>query len=198
MSCKSLLKAITAAASLCAVLLFIVFPVAAEFMYTPITVEIPVSLERAGIANEDDYEIVIEPDTKGSPMPDQESITFLSGTRVFTFELDEPGTYEYRIYERAGSSSKIVYDSTLYTVTLFVTQDENGILESKVILSNGSLFKPSAVCFVNKASGSGSGSSVVATGEDVSTFVTLAIVAFAISGSILAIVLVRRKEDTYE
>ena len=118
MSCKSLLKAITAAASLCAVLLFIVFPVAAEFMYTPLKVEIPVSLERAGIANEKDYEIVIEPDTKGSPMPDQDSITFLSGTRTFSIEVNEPGTYEYRIYERAGSNNKIIYDSTLYTVTL--------------------------------------------------------------------------------
>ena len=195
MSCKSLLKAITAAASLYAVLLFIVFPVAAEFMYTPLTVEIPVSLERAGIANENDYEIVIEPDTKGSPMPDQDSITFLSGTRTFSIEVNEPGTYEYRIYERAGSNNKIIYDSTLYTVTLFVTQDDNGILEAQVILSNGSLFKPTAISFVNRASGSGS---VVVTGEDVSTFVTLAMFAFAISGAIVAIVLVRRKEDTYE
>ena len=197
MSCKSLLKAITAAASLCAVLLFIVFPVAAEFKYTPITAEIPVSLERAGIANENDYEIVIESLTEGAPMPETDTITFLRGTRIFEISIEEPGTYEYKIFERAGSNNKIVYDSTEYTITLFVTQDDNGVLDYKVILSNGSLFKPSAVAFVNKASSSGSGS-VVATGEDVSTFVTLAMVAFAISGAIVAIVLVRRKEDTYE
>lgn len=195
MNAKSVVRMLIAAASLCAVLLFVVFPVSAGFTYTPVTAEIPVTLKNAGISGEGDYYIVIEQESEESPAPETDVISMASGTRPVRVEIREPGTYSYKIYERTGNNSRIIYDTTQYTATLFVTSDDNGNLEYQVILSNGSLLKPTAVKFVNKAKDSGA---VVATGEDVTVLVSLAIAAFVISGTMIGIVLVRRKENTYE
>ncbi|MBR2523530.1 MAG: hypothetical protein IKE53_03730 [Clostridiales bacterium] len=197
MNAKSVVRMLIAAALLCAVLLFIVFPVSAGFTYTPVTAEIPVTLKNAGVSGEGNYYVIVEQETSDSPAPESDVITMAYGTRNINVVIDEPGTYSYKVYERTGNNSKIIYDKTKFTATLFVTSDDLGNLDYQVVLSNGGLLKPTEICFVNKAADSGSGS-IVATGEDVRPMITLAVTAFAISGMITVIVLIRRKENTYE
>ena len=179
-----------------AVLLFFVFPVRAEFKNTPIMAYIPVVCEKVKNATGDNkYEVVIEKMDGGAPMPESDVMIISgSGQRNIEIEVNEPGTYQYKVYERAGKNKKIVYDNTEYTVTLFVTQDDDGILDCQVILSKGGLVKPTEIKFANKASKKSD--SVIATGESRSSFIPYAVAAFAISGVILILALKRRKEET--
>lgn len=198
-----------------AVLLFFVFPVRAEFRYTPITVFIPVEVKAE--AGSDDYEIVIERLDDDAPMPVSDTMIFRGeGQSKVGIEIDEPGTYKYKIYERSGKNENIIYDDTTYTVTLFVTQDDDSNLQAEITLSKGGLVKPSSVRFanavVNNASVDGSDSGdtgpkgkpgdvnlyVAATGEAVSKFAPYALAAFVISGAIFALALKRRKKAADE
>ncbi|SCW43084.1 pilin isopeptide linkage domain-containing protein [Ruminococcaceae bacterium YRB3002] len=182
--------------AVCAVLLSFVFPSNAEFHYTPINMMIPFACEKANVAGGGKYDVVIEPLESSNPMPDEDTITIIgNGVGVFTIEIDEPGTYLYKVYEKTGDDSHIIYDDTQYTVTLFVTTDDDGVLECQVILSKGGLIKPTEVRFVNKATRSPN-EIIVATGEASSAFIPYAVAAFTI-GFVLILILVlkRRKED---
>ena len=79
---------------------------------------------------------------------------------------------------------------TTYTVTLFVTSDDDGNLDYEVILSKGGIVKPAEISFVNKAA-----RAPVTTGEDANTYTPYAIAAIAIGGAVLILALRRRKED---
>ena len=178
-----------------AVLLFFVFPVRAEFKNTPVMAYIPVVCEKAkNVSGSNKYEVVIEKMGDDAPMPESDVITFNgSGSRNIEIEVDEPGTYQYKLYERKGKNKNIKYDTTEYNVTLFATQDDEGVLACEVILSKGGLSKPTVVKFVNKAT-KGS-DSVIATGETASAFIPYAVGAFAVSGMIMIMVLKRRRRE---
>ena len=178
-----------------AVLLFFVFPVRAGFTNTPVTAYIPVVCEKVkNVSGDSKYEVVIEKMSDDAPMPAKDVYTVSgSGKLNIEIEMDEPGTYQYKIYERKGKNKKITYDDTVYTVTLFVTQDDDGVLECEVILSKGSIAKPTVVKFVNKAAKRSD--SVIATGESASVFIPFAVAAFAISGVIFMILLKRRRGE---
>ena len=189
-----IMRRLLAAVSICAVLLFFVFPVRADFRNTPIEALIPFTCVKADVSGGGIYDFVIEAADETTPMPESSMITIKgSGSASFGIEIDEPGTYQYKLYEMAGSNKKIIYDSTTYTVTLFVTQDDDGILDYQIIPSKGGLVKPSEIKFVNKASGSGG--AVIATGEKLSAFVPYAFAAFGSGCVILILALRRRKEE---
>jgi len=185
-------KVLTVLMSVCAVLLFFGLPVKAEFKHNAIQAEIPFTCAKINSTKlKNEYEIVIEKLDDSFPDPDTETAVISgSGDGMFTITIDEPGTYHYRIYEKAGSNSKIIYDSTEYTVTLFVTSDDDGTLEYQVVLSKGGLIKPTEVCFANKAV-----KSMVATGESANPFIYYALAAIVLGGAILILAFRRRKED---
>ena len=193
---KNIMKCVKMTAmmlAVCAVLLSFVFPTRAEFRYTPIIAEIPFTCEKADVAGGGTYDIVLEALEGTVPMPAESIITIQgTGAGAFGIEIDEPGTYQYIVYERAGTNSKIVYDDTTYTVTLFVTTTEEGVLEYQVILSKDGLIKPTEVRFVNKASGHPSGT-IIATGETQSVFIPYAVACFVIASIILILAFRRRK-----
>jgi len=180
-----------------AVLLFFVFPVSAEFRNTPITALIPIVCKKADVkSGSNKYEIVIEKLDEASPLPAKNTIKFDgSGQTNYEIKIEEPGTYQYKVYEKTGSNKKIIYDDTEYTVTLFVTQDDDGKLDYQVILSKGGLIKPTSCKFVNEAV-KDPDPFVPATGEAVSKFLPYAVAAFAIGGVILILAFRRRKEET--
>lgn len=180
---------VTAAVALCAVLLFFGFRVNAEFRHNEIQAVVPFTCEKVdSAANE--YEIVIEKIDKASPTPEKITKKISSGDESFTIGIDEPGTYQYKVYENAGNDAKIIYDNTTYTITLFVTSDDLGNLDYQVILSKGGMVKPTKVSFANKAV-----TPPIATGETANPYIPYALAAFAIGGTILILVLRRRKED---
>lgn len=187
----------TASAMLAAmtVLLFFVFPVKAEFRYTPIKAEIPVVVDSEKTGNEK-YEVVIEKIDKDAPMPQKNKYIFNgAGDEKIELKIEEPGTFRYKIYEKTGDNDKVEYDDTTYKVTLFVTQDEKGNLEAKTILSKGKLLKPTAVKFANRAiEDHGHKPVLPATGEKLSKLVPLGLAALLIGGLLFIHALRRRKE----
>lgn len=209
------IKTLTIAVSLCTVLLFCGLPVNAEFTYSGIMAVIPFTCSGTGSATEE-YEIVIEKLDGNSPSPETDVKTVKgSGEGTFRVAVDEPGTYRYRVYENAGSNPKIIYDNTAYTVTLFVTSDDNGDLDYQVILSKDGTVKPAAVAFENMANsktddektderidhdGGNTGKKpapTVSTGEAASPYIPYAVATLAAGGLILILALRirRRKED---
>ena len=211
------IKTLTIAVSLCTVLLFCGLPVNAEFTYSGIMAVIPFTCSGTGSATEE-YEIVIEKLDGNSPSPETDVKTVKgSGEGTFRVAVDEPGTYRYRVYENAGSNPKIIYDNTAYTVTLFVTSDDNGDLDYQVILSKDGTVKPAAVAFENMANsetdedwtdkridhdggdvtGKKPAAPTVSTGEAASPYIPYAVAALAAGGLILILALRfrRRKED---
>ena len=182
-------KIMTAAVSLCAVLLFFGFRTNAEFRHVEIKAEVPFSCENVD-DSANDYEIVIERLDDVSPMPEKVVTKIGYGNGSFEIGIDEPGTYQYKVYENAGDNSRIIYDDTTYTVTLFVTSDDDGNLDYEVILSKGGIVKPAEISFVNKAA-----RAPVTTGEDANTYTPYAIAAIAIGGAVLILALRRGKEE---
>ena len=182
-------KIMTAAVSLCAVLLFFGFRTNAEFRHVEIKAEVPFSCENVD-DSANDYEIVIERLDDVSPMPEKVVTKIGYGNGSFEIGIDEPGTYQYKVYENAGDNSRIIYDDTTYTVTLFVTSDDDGNLDYEVILSKGGIVKPAEISFINKAA-----RAPVTTGEDANTYTPYAIAAIAIGGAVLILALRRGKEE---
>ncbi|MBR2549581.1 MAG: LPXTG cell wall anchor domain-containing protein [Clostridiales bacterium] len=183
-------KFMTAAAALCTVLLFFGFRVNAEFRHAEIQAVVPFTCENVNYtANE--YEIVIEKLDEASPLPDVVTKKISAGDDSFTIGIDEPGTYQYKVYENAGTDSKITYDDTTYIVTLFVTSDDAGKLDYKVILSKGGMVKPSEITFVNKVVRV----PIVKTGETANSYMPFAFAAFVLAGIVLILAFRRRKED---
>jgi len=54
------------------------------------------------------------------------------GDVVFSLTFENAGTYTYLLAETAGTDDNITYDSTVYTVTITVTDDLNGYLVAEV------------------------------------------------------------------
>ena len=51
-----------------------------------------------------------------------------SETGRFVFSVNEPGTYVYKVYEEQGSNKKVIYDTRVYHVTIFVVNNvERGL-----------------------------------------------------------------------
>ena len=196
-------KTLITAVSLCAVLLFFGLPVKAEFTYNRIEARVPFTCAGIDSAIENEYEIVIEKLDEASPSPDSIVKTISdAGEGTFVIGIDEPGTYQYKVYEKAGTNSKIIYDDTAYTVTLFVTSDTNGELSCQIVLSKGGLAKPTEIAFANKAekidkpiTPTKPVTPTVSTGEPASPYIPYAIAALTAGVLILILALRRRKED---
>ena len=150
------MKSFTAAVMIFAVLFsFASLPVSgAAFEYDPVTIKIPFSVAKTDIEDNAPFDVVIEPKDSSCPVPDKSEVTIYgNGSGSFEITVDEPGTYDYKIYERKGADSDIDYDDTSYTVSVFVTSNDKNELEYQMILSDGSSVKPTSVIFENKASG---------------------------------------------
>ena len=190
---KSLAKTLTVMMTVSVVLAFCFSTSMAAFDYTPLEVPVPVSCNVTGHPDEEVYEIVIEKLDKDAPSAKQELVTIKdSGSATFTVVVNEPGTYRYKVYEKAGSDSNINYDDSVYQVTVFVTDDGNGKLQYQIILSNDDAVKPTAVNFVNSAKKPRA--PIVATGED-STSNTLSAVILLSSGTALLLAVMRKRRE---
>ena len=172
----------------------------ADFSYNSLRCDIPFTCERADVTGDNTYDVVIESLTEGNPMPANNVLTLQGGgTGSFAIDVNEPGTYIYKIYQRSGSNPDIVYDDTIYNVTLFVTTDDNGVLDCKVILSKGGLVKPTEVKFINSAARAplASLSSTVSTGEAVSILGICGLMAIGL-GVILFVAVARKRKEAQD
>ena len=191
---KSLAKMLTVIMAVSVMLAVCCYTALAAFDYTPVEVIVPVTCEISGRSAEDTYEFVLEKTDAGSASVVKKGQIRIdgSGSDTFTIVVNEPGTYRFKVYEKTGSNSNIIYDDTVYQVTIFVTNDEKGQLEYQVILSKGDSVKPTDVIFVNSAKNVPS--PIVSTGETESFFTAVSIV-FLSSGAALLLAALRKRRE---
>ena len=73
---------------------------------------------------------------KSSPDGHEETVQNADGKVSFSeLTFNKPGTYKYKITEKAGSDADVDYDAMEITMTVEVTQDAAGVLETKVTYS---------------------------------------------------------------
>lgn len=150
------MKSFSAAVMIFAVLFSVeALPVSGvAFEYDPVTIKIPFSVAKNDVEGDAPFDVVIEPKDSLCPAPDKSEVTINgNGSGSFEITVDEPGTYDYKVYERKGTDADIEYDDTSYTVSVFVTSNDKNELEYQMILSDGSSVKPTSVIFDNRASG---------------------------------------------
>lgn len=137
----------------------------ADANYAAFTATVPVSFEST--KSTDKCSVIME--TKNnSPAPYESEITIpANGEEAFKIDISEPGTYRYTVYEKPSSDSSVIYDDTVYTVTVFVTVNTDNTLKYAVVAaSNKSMEKPDKIGFENRTNatdntggGSGNGGS---------------------------------------
>ena len=146
------LRRIFCTATLCLLSCF-VFPFysISASAYVTIEAEIPVYCLEVTDSGNHIYQIKIESENNVSPAPKSDILEITeNGTGKFEIDIDEPGTYQYRIYEKTGYDSNIKYDDNIYTVTVFVETISDDDLKYAVVAKIiGKDEKPDCIEFEN-------------------------------------------------
>ncbi len=116
--------------------------------------EIPVSCLSVDAPEGHIYRIMIEPRNSNSPAPKSGTLQISeSGTGKFQIDITEPGAYDYLVYEQAGDDERIVYDSSVYHVTITVqTADQNKLAYTVTAYKNDETTKTGRLEFRNEVS----------------------------------------------
>ena len=129
------------------------------FAYVTIAAEIPVSCLEIPDDKTHTYTIIIESENEVSPAPKSDKLEITeNGTGKFEIDIDEPGTFMYRIYEKPGNEHDVEYDDNEYIVTVFVENaNDNELKYAASATVSGSDKKPESIVFENKNTGSDEG-----------------------------------------
>ena len=116
---------------------------------------IPATVQVSGdrIPSGEVYEVVMEAITKDAPVAENMTQKVLnSGTVSFgQIHYIVPGDYQYKIYQKSGSTDRFTYDKTVYTVTVRVQNDAEGGLTAELwAVKEGTTMKNDAVQFQNQ------------------------------------------------
>ena len=122
----------------------------ADFVYVPIVAEVPVSCVQSGFEDKVNYEFALEATDATFPVPKTNRLMIEgSGSGKFEITVEEPGTYTYKVYQMTGQNGDIIYDDTIFYVTLFVTGNDENNLELKIANAIEGKAKPTKLEFVN-------------------------------------------------
>lgn len=107
-------------------------------------VSVPVTVSLSGTlpSPAEDFTIVLKADDASFPMPDGSvegvctmTITGADTKNLPTIAYNRVGIYTYTIYQTAGSNAKCTYDDTVYALTVYITNAEDGSgLEATAVL----------------------------------------------------------------
>lgn len=144
-------------------------------------VTIPATVQVSGdrIPSGEVYEVVMEAITKDAPVAENMTQKVLnSGTVSFgQIHYTVPGDYQYKIYQKSGSTDRFTYDKTVYTVTVRVQNDAEGRLTAELwAVKEGTTMKNDAVQFQNHydaPGNNGGGSSHHHRTEETVTYTTV-------------------------
>ena len=144
-------------------------------------VTIPATVQVSGdrIPSGEVYEVVMEAITKDAPVAENMTQKVLnSGTVSFgQIHYTVPGDYQYKIYQKSGSTDRFTYDKTVYTVTVRVQNDAEGGLTAELwAVKEGTTMKNDAVQFQNHydaPGNNGGGSSHHHRTEETATYTTV-------------------------
>ena len=117
-------------------------------------VTIPATVQVSGdrIPSGEVYEVVMEAITKDAPVAENMTQKVLnSGTVSFgQIHYTVPGDYQYKVYQKSGSTDRFTYDKTVYTVTIRVQNDAEGGLTAELwAVKEGTTMKNDVVQFQN-------------------------------------------------
>lgn len=203
-------------------ILGMVMAVMCMMMAVPVTaaenpgVSIPVTVSLSGTQPElpEDFNIKWKADDDSYPMPEGaegDVYTMLitgAGTKSFPMiTYDRVGIYTYTIYQEAGNNKKCTYDDTVYTLTVYITNAEDGSgLEATAVLypdtegdkMTGAGFKneyetenPNVPDIEKKEDGKSTTTESLKTGDEATPI--LYAVLFAVSLGVIAILFLNRK-----
>lgn len=101
---------------------------------------------------EESFEYVLRQENDAFQTAEQYELKLLDGeTGYFRVCYFYPGTYHCSVYQKEGVSEDIIYDKRVYTVSVFVTEDEKGNMHAKpIVFPDKSEHKSTACEFVNK------------------------------------------------
>ena len=123
---------------LLAALLLLPVRVNAEEVPYECSADLPVSVELNG-DNDEQFHVTIdlaEGMDEPTPLPDESAAgLMIAGDASDTFHnfyFTEPGDYSYVVKQEAGDTAYMSYDDTVYTVTIRVTNADNGGLQSEI------------------------------------------------------------------
>ena len=144
-------------------------------------VTIPATVQVSGdrIPSGEVYEVVMEAITQDAPVAENMTQKVLnSGTVSFgQIHYTVPGDYQYKIYQKSGSTDRFTYDKTVYTVTVRVQNDAEGGLTAELwAVKEGTTMKNDAVQFQNHndaPGNNGGGSSHHHRTEETVTYTTV-------------------------
>ena len=142
---------------------------------------IPATVQVSGdrIPSGEVYEVVMEAITKDAPVAENMTQKVLnSGTVSFgQIHYTVPGDYQYKIYQKSGSTDRFTYDKAVYTVTVRVQNDAEGGLTAELwAVKEGTTMKNDAVQFQNHydaPGNNGGGSSHHHRTEETVTYTTV-------------------------
>lgn len=149
------LRSLICLTAACLLSLFVFsFNTITAFAYVTAAVEIPVTCLEVQDGKTHIYTIKIEAENKVSPVPESDTLEISqNGTGRFKIDIDEPGTFRYKIYEKPGSDDDIKYDKNVYHITVFVENaDENRLKYAVSAAVSGSDEKPKQIVFENETS----------------------------------------------
>ena len=96
--------------------------------------ELPVTVELNG-DNDEQFHVVIDCGD-GQPVPDEAADGLLipgdASDAFSNFHFTQPGDYVYVVRQEIGDTAYMSYDDTVYTVTIRVTNADNGGLQSEI------------------------------------------------------------------
>ena len=117
-------------------------------------VTIPATVQVSGdrIPSGEVYEVVMEAITQDAPVAENMTQKVLNSVTVSFGQIHYtvPGDYQYKIYQKSGSTDRFTYDKTVYTVTVRVQNDAEGGLTAELwAVKEGTTMKNDAVQFQN-------------------------------------------------
>lgn len=179
----------------CLVAMLILFGVLPVCAAEP-TVEVKIPVSCTGKNTNESFSYHLNAETKEFQKMAVDYLSMKNGeTNSFSVLYTYPGTYHYTVTQSKGTDSKTTYDETVYTVDVYVTEDENGKMSAEpIIYLKGSNEKKQSASFTNtkevevsKKTGS------VKTGDMVKD--TLLVSFLGLGTVLIGLMIIRKKED---
>ena len=117
----------------------------------PVTVKIPVSCEAKGLSETFTYTMTTETPSEQLTV-ENSTLTLKNGeSGNFSITFKAPDTYRFTVRQQAGSTTGASYDSTVYTVDVYVQEDDTGRMYSDIVAyTSGNTGKAAKLSFTNK------------------------------------------------
>ena len=119
------------------------------------SVPVRVTLEGPVLDSVDTFVVELAAQTKNAPLPKggEGGIYRMEiigeGSSTLDLEFSHTGVYTYTIYEVTGDNKDCTYDTTVYTLTVYVTMDEEWTLGATTVLTGTDAEKLDTASFVN-------------------------------------------------